>query len=80
VSLSESRRLTSKVLVRFTDDDLIRLQQEADRLDVSLPQLIREVSLSTLPPRLTSRSASMATDQPSRDEQPRRLEAAVHVA
>ena len=48
VSLSESRRLTGKVLVRFTEEDLVALQQEADRQGVSLPQLMRELSLRTL--------------------------------
>jgi predicted HicB family RNase H-like nuclease len=50
VSLSESRRLTGKVLVRFTEEDLVALQQEADRQGVSLPQLMRELSLRTLVP------------------------------
>ena len=48
VSNSEQRKLTAKVLVRFTEEDLNALQQEASRLGVSLPQLMRELSLSTL--------------------------------
>ena len=48
VSNSEQRKLTAKVLVRFTEEDLNALQQEASRLGVSLPQLMRELSLSNL--------------------------------
>jgi len=48
VSNSEQRKLTGKVLVRFTEEDLNALQQEASRLGVSLPQLMRELSLSNL--------------------------------
>ena len=46
VSNSEQRKLTAKVLVRFTEEDLNALQQEASRLGGSLPQLMRELSLS----------------------------------
>jgi hypothetical protein len=45
LSNSESRKLTAKVLVRFTEDDLWRLQQEADREGITVPQLLRENSL-----------------------------------
>jgi predicted HicB family RNase H-like nuclease len=48
VSNSEQRKLTGKVLVRFTQEDLQALQQEASRQGVSLPQLMRELSLSNL--------------------------------
>jgi predicted HicB family RNase H-like nuclease len=48
VSNSEQRKLTGKVLVRFTEDDLEALQQEASRQGVSLPQLMRDLSLRTL--------------------------------
>lgn len=48
VSNSEQRKLTGKVLVRFTEEDLEALQQEATRQGVSLPQLMRELSLRTL--------------------------------
>jgi predicted HicB family RNase H-like nuclease len=48
LSVSESRKLTGKVLVRFTEEDLSALQQEADRQGVSLPHLMRELSLRTL--------------------------------
>jgi predicted DNA binding CopG/RHH family protein len=50
VSNSEQRKLTGKVLVRFTEEDLEALQQEASRRGVSLPQLMRELSLRTLVP------------------------------
>lgn len=50
VSNSEQRKLTGKVLVRFTEEDLQALQQEASRHGVSLPQLMRELSLRTLVP------------------------------
>ena len=50
VSNSEQRKLTGKVLVRFTEEDLQALQQEANRHGVSLPQLMRELSLRTLVP------------------------------
>jgi predicted HicB family RNase H-like nuclease len=50
VSLSEQRKLTGKVLVRFTEEDLSALQEEANRQGVSLPHLMRELSLRTLVP------------------------------
>ena len=50
VSNSEQRKLTGKVLVRFTEEDLEALQQEASRQGVSLPHLMRELSLRTLEP------------------------------
>jgi len=50
VSNSEQRKLTGKVLVRFTAEDLEALQQVASRQGVSLPQLMRELSLRTLEP------------------------------
>ena len=48
VSNSEQRKLTGKVLVRFTEEDLQALQEEAGRLGVSLPALMRDLSLRTL--------------------------------
>ncbi|WP_156748702.1 MULTISPECIES: hypothetical protein [unclassified Mycobacterium] len=50
MSNSEQRKLTGKVLVRFTEEDLEVLQREADRQGVSLPSLMRELSLRTLVP------------------------------
>jgi predicted DNA binding CopG/RHH family protein len=50
VSNSEQRKLTGKVLVRFTKEDLQALQQEASRQGVTLPSLMRELSLRTLVP------------------------------
>jgi predicted DNA binding CopG/RHH family protein len=50
VSNSEQRKLTGKVLVRFTEEDLEALQQQASRQGVSLPALMRELSLRTLEP------------------------------
>jgi hypothetical protein len=50
LSASESRKLTGKVLVRFTEEDLVALQQEAERQGVSLPQLMRDLSLRELLP------------------------------
>jgi predicted HicB family RNase H-like nuclease len=48
VSASEQRKLTGKVLVRFTEEDLQALQDEAERQGTSLPALMREISLRTL--------------------------------
>jgi hypothetical protein len=48
VSNSEQRKLTGKVLVRFTNEDLEALQEEANRQGVSLPHMMRELSLRTL--------------------------------
>jgi len=48
VSNSEQRRLTAKVLVRFTEEDLQALQEEASRQGTSLPALMRDLSLRTL--------------------------------
>jgi len=50
VSSSEQRKLTGKVLVRFTEEDLQALQDEANRQGVSLPALMRDLSLRTLVP------------------------------
>lgn len=50
MSNSEQRKLTGKVLVRFTEEDLEALQHEASRQGVSLPQLMRDLSLRTLVP------------------------------
>ena len=48
MSNSEQRKLTGKVLVRFTEEDLEALQHEASRQGVSLPALMRELSLRNL--------------------------------
>jgi len=48
VSNSEQRKLTAKVLVRFTAEDLEALQDEANRQGISLPALMRDISLRTL--------------------------------
>lgn len=48
MSASEQRKLTGKVLVRFTEEDLQALQDEAERQGTSLPALMREISLRTL--------------------------------
>ena len=48
MSSSEQRKLTGKVLVRFTAEDLEALQEAANRQGVSLPQLMRDLSLRTL--------------------------------
>ena len=48
VSNSEQRKLTAKVLVRFTEEDLQALQEEASRQGTSLPALMRDLSLRTL--------------------------------
>lgn len=48
VSNSKQRKLTGQVLVRFTEEDLEALQQEASRQGASLPALMRELSLRTL--------------------------------
>jgi len=50
VSNSEQRKLTGKVLVRFNEEDLQALQDEANRQGVSLPALMRDLSLRTLVP------------------------------
>jgi hypothetical protein len=42
--------MTAKVLVRFTEEDLSALQEEADRQGVTVPHLMRELSLRTLLP------------------------------
>jgi predicted HicB family RNase H-like nuclease len=48
LSASEQRRLKGKVLVRFTEEDKAALEEEAQRQGVTLPQLMREISLRTL--------------------------------
>ena len=50
MSNSKQRKLTGQVLVRFTEEDLEALQEEANRQGVSLPALMRDVSLRTLVP------------------------------
>jgi hypothetical protein len=45
---SETRQLTKLVAVRFSPDDLDALQEEALRRRISVPQLLREVTLGSL--------------------------------
>jgi hypothetical protein len=45
---SETRQLTELVAVRFSPSDLDALREEASRRDISVPQLLREVTLGTL--------------------------------
>lgn len=42
---SETRQLTELVAVRFTPSDLVALRQEAERLGISVQQLLRETGL-----------------------------------
>ena len=55
---SEVRRLTKCVAVRFTEDDLRELQLEADRLAISVPELLRETGLNRVRGRSYARAAS----------------------
>lgn len=48
MSNSKQRKLTGQVLVRFTEEDLQVLQEEASRQGTSLPSLMRELSLRSL--------------------------------
>ena len=43
---SESRRLTEMVAVRFRRDDLRELQELADEVGISVPELLREGGLA----------------------------------
>jgi hypothetical protein len=43
---SETRLLTELVAVRFTPTDMEALRQEADRRGISVPELLRQSSLS----------------------------------
>jgi hypothetical protein len=45
---SETRQLTELVAVRFSPSDLDALREEASRREMSVPQLLREVTLGTL--------------------------------
>ena len=45
---SETRQLTELVAVRFSPSDLNALREEATRREMSVPQLLREVTLGTL--------------------------------
>ncbi len=45
---SETRQLSELVAVRFTPDDLSALREEASRREMSVPQLLREISLGSL--------------------------------
>jgi hypothetical protein len=38
---SENRRLTESIPVRFTKADRVELEREADRLGVTIPELLR---------------------------------------
>lgn len=46
--MSETRQLTELVAVRMAKADLDALRQEASRRDMSVPQLLREVTLGAL--------------------------------
>jgi len=46
--LSENRKLTELVAVRFTPSDLEQLRREADRRGITLQQFLRETSLSSV--------------------------------
>jgi hypothetical protein len=48
VTLSENRKLTELVAVRFAPADLEQLRREADRLGVTLQQFLRETSLRSV--------------------------------
>ena len=43
---SENRRLTESIPVRFTKDDRVELQAEAERLGMSVPELLRHTWFS----------------------------------
>jgi hypothetical protein len=45
-SRSENRLLTELVAVRFTPTDMDALRQEAERRSISVPELLRQSSLS----------------------------------
>lgn len=45
---SESRQLTEFVGVRLTTDDLDELREEASRQGVTVPRLLRDITLNTL--------------------------------
>ena len=45
---SENRQLSKLVAVRLAPDDLDALREEANRREMSVPQLLREVALSSL--------------------------------
>ena len=45
---SENRQLSKLVAVRLAPDDLVALREEASRREMSVPQLLREVALSSL--------------------------------
>ena len=45
---SESRQLTAFVGVRFATDDLDELRAEATRRGVTVPRLLRDITLSSL--------------------------------
>jgi predicted DNA binding CopG/RHH family protein len=45
---SETRQLTKLVAVRFSPDDLQALQMEASRREISVQQLLRDVTLGSL--------------------------------
>ncbi|MCP9276504.1 hypothetical protein [Mycolicibacterium arenosum] len=46
--MSETRRLSELVAVRFLPDDLETIQQEAERRRVSVPRLLRDLAMSNL--------------------------------
>ena len=46
--MSETRQLSKLVGVRFAPADLEVLREEAARRDITVPELVREISLGTL--------------------------------
>jgi predicted DNA binding CopG/RHH family protein len=46
--MSETRQMTALVAVRFAEDDLNELRQEAARRGVSVQQLLRDTTLTTV--------------------------------
>jgi len=45
---SETRQLTALVAVRFTPDDLHELREEASRRGISVQELLRDITLTTV--------------------------------
>jgi predicted DNA binding CopG/RHH family protein len=48
VNMSETRQMTALVAVRFAEDDLNELRQEAARRGISVQQLLRDTTLTSL--------------------------------
>lgn len=45
---TETRKMTELVAVRFAPDDLLELREEALRRGITVQQLLRDTTLSTL--------------------------------